>query len=149
MNKLQYTVIKTKNQYKEYCKILEKLFESEGTANTIQDEIELLTLLISKYDEENNSFSERDPVVLLKHLMASNNLKAKDLVDILDVSKGLISDILNYKKGLSKEVIRKLAENFKVSQAAFNRPYTLKSNLNLTLRNARVMNTSKKMEGRV
>jgi len=32
---------------------------------------------------------------------------------------------LHYKKGLSKDVIRKLAAHFKVSQEAFNRPYAL------------------------
>ena len=52
-------------------------------------------------------------------------MKAKDLVNLLGVSKGYVSDILHYKKGLSKEVIRKLAERFKVSQEAFNRPYPL------------------------
>ncbi len=41
------------------------------------------------------------------------------------ISKGYISDILHYKKGLSKELIRKLAVHFKVSQGAFNRPYKL------------------------
>lgn len=58
--------------------------------------------------------------------MAEKKLKAKNLVEILQVSKGLVSDILNYKKGLSKDVIRGLAEYFKVSQEAFNRPYELK-----------------------
>ncbi len=58
--------------------------------------------------------------------MEEKNLKSKDLADILHVSKGLVSDILNYKKGLSKEIIRSLAEYFKVSQEAFNRPYQLK-----------------------
>ena len=57
--------------------------------------------------------------------MNDHQLKAKDLVDILGISKGYVSDILHYKKGLSKEVIRKLASYFKVSQDAFNRPYAL------------------------
>ena len=55
--------------------------------------------------------------------MDERNLKTKDLVEILGVSKGLVSDILHYKKGLSKEIIRSLADYFKVSQEAFNRPY--------------------------
>jgi len=33
--------------------------------------------------------------------------------------------MLNYKKGLSKEAIRKLSAYFKVSQEAFNRPHKL------------------------
>jgi len=32
---------------------------------------------------------------------------------------------LHYKKGMSKEVIRKLAERFAMRQEAFNRPYKL------------------------
>ena len=52
-------------------------------------------------------------------------MKPQDLTTILGISKGYVSDILNYKKGLSKEVIRKLAEYFKVKQEAFNRPYKL------------------------
>jgi hypothetical protein len=43
------------------------------------------------------------------------------------MSKGYVSDILHYKKSLSKEVIRKLADRFKLRQDAFNRPYHLKS----------------------
>jgi len=55
--------------------------------------------------------------------MTEHNLKAKDLVDILGLSKGTVSKILNSNKGLSKDVIRKLSDYFKVSQEAFNRPY--------------------------
>jgi HTH-type transcriptional regulator/antitoxin HigA len=75
--------------------------------------------------------------------MTDHHMKAKDLADLLGMSKGYVSDILHYKKGLSKEVIRKLAERFKVSQEAFNRPYKLKSAVNTHLRNASVMNTTK------
>jgi len=54
-----------------------------------------------------------------------NGLKPKDLIEILDLSKGTVSKILNYHKGLSKEIIRKLSDYFKVSQEAFNRSYKL------------------------
>jgi HTH-type transcriptional regulator/antitoxin HigA len=59
--------------------------------------------------------------------MNSHQLKSKDLVDMLGVSKSYVSEILNYRKGFSKVVIRKLAIYFKVSQEAFNRPYVLKA----------------------
>ena len=80
--------------------------------------------------------------------MEDHNMKAKDVVKLLDVSKGYISDILNYKKGLSKDVIRKLADYFKVSQEAFNKPYRLVVPENSHLRNASVMNTAKSMNGK-
>ena len=119
---LKYKVIKSNSQYKEYTKILEDLVSAGFESKEMKNEIELLTLLIEKWDEENNSFDDVDPITLLHSLMAERNLKAKDLVEILGVSKGLVSDILNYKKGLSKEIIRSLSDYFKVSQEAFIRP---------------------------
>ncbi len=46
-------------------------------------------------------------------------------MEILGLSKGTVSKILNYQKGFSKETIRKLATHFKLYQEAFNRPYPL------------------------
>lgn len=122
---LKYTVIKNKTQYKQYCRQLEELLDSGSRSKSVNDEIELLTLLIEKWDEEHNTFSDLDPIQLLQSLMSDHKMKAKDLVDLLGISKGYVSDILNYRKGLSKEVIRKLAEYFKVNQEAFNRSYEL------------------------
>jgi len=142
MENLKYKIIKNKEQYDEYCNLLEDLIFHDGN----QDEIELLTFLIEKWDNEHSTFYDADPVELLKTLMVEHNLKAKDLVDILDLSKGTISKILNYHKGLSKDTIRKLSHYFKLSQEAFNRPYSLKSSLNKHFKNAGLMNTKKKME---
>lgn len=145
MGTLKFKIIKSKSQYNDYCKKLEKLVDTNSKSKEVKDEIELLTFLIEKYDEEHNTFEELDPIQLLHSLMADNNLKAKNLVEILGVSKGMVSDILNYKKGLSKEIIRVLASHFKVSQEAFNRFYKLKSEYNAHLKNASVMNTRKSL----
>jgi len=93
------------------------------------DEVELLTFLTEKWDEEHNSFEDVNPIELLRLLMDERKLKSKDLVEILGVSKGLVSDILNYKKGLSKAIIRALSSYFNMSQEAFNRPHKLKLHL--------------------
>lgn len=144
MKILKYKVIKTEDQYQEYVSYLEQLLGIVSD-EAIQEEIELLTLLIEKWDEEHNSFELADPIQLLHSLMAEHQLKNKDLVAILGVSKGLVSDILNYKKGLSKEIIRSLAKYFSLSQEAFNRSYKLISPINAHLRNASIMNTSKEI----
>jgi HTH-type transcriptional regulator / antitoxin HigA len=145
MSTLKYTVIKSKVQYKEYSNVLEELVFSGSKDRNVKDEIALLTLLIEKWDAEHNTFEELDPIQLLHSLMVEHNMKSKDLVNILNISKGYVSDILNYKKGLSKDVIRKLAQQFKVSQEAFNRPYKLIVPENSRFRNASVMNTKKKL----
>ena len=116
---MKYTIIKSKAQYKQYCIQLETLLEKgmKIKSKPIQDEIELLTLLIEKWDEEHNTFDEIDPIRLLEALMKDHSIKAKDLSELLGISKGLVSEILHYKKGLSK-----------VSQEAFNREYKLEIN---------------------
>ena len=145
METLLYKIIKTDAQYNKYCNRLEELVDSGKKTRTVQDEIELLDLLIEKYDEEHNSFADADPVELLKTLMNEQKMKAVDLANFLAISKGLVSDILNYKKDFSKEVIRKLAGYFKVSQEAFNRPYPLAANGASRLRKSRVKNAKKRI----
>lgn len=136
METLKYTVIKNEEQYNHYCSLLESLTDLEVQNSNTADEIDLLTLLIEKYDEEHNTFNAVDPIKLLHSFMDDHHLSATNLSTILGVSKGYVSDILNYKKGLSKDIIRKLAEHFKVRQDAFNRPYTLKSTISTALMNA-------------
>jgi HTH-type transcriptional regulator/antitoxin HigA len=145
MEVLPYKIIKTERQYNEYCQELEELVSLKKRNKYQQDTVELLTLLIEKWDEEHSSFKETDPVELLKYLMSENKLKAIDLAGVLEVSKSLVSDILNYRRGLSKEIIRKLADHFKMSQEAFNKPYKLVSPLNTHLKDASVMNTRKQL----
>jgi HTH-type transcriptional regulator / antitoxin HigA len=137
MRTLKYKIIANKKQYKEYSAVLEQLVFSGLKDPNTRDEIGLLTLLIEKWDADHNSMSDLDPVQLLQSFITDNHLKARDLVGILGISKGYVSDILRYKKGLSKEVIRKLAAHFKVSQEAFNRPYKLKTSVHLRLQNPR------------
>jgi len=125
MNPIPYKVIKSLKQYKDYCNILETLVTSSKKTPAHQDTIDLLTLLIEKWDEQHNTFSDANPVELLSYLMKENKLKATDLANELEVGKSLISDILHYRRGLSRDIIRKLASRFKVSQELFNKPYKL------------------------
>ena len=145
METLQYKIIKTDAQYYKYCDALEVLVFSSKKNKAVQDEIELLTLLIEKYDEEHNTFNDADPIELLKSLMKDHKMKAVDLANLLNVSEGLVSDMLNYKKGLSKETIRILSEKFKLNQEAFNRPYELKVLLSSKFKDAKMMNSRKKL----
>ena len=134
MQKTPYKVIKTREQYYEYCRIHEKMvFEDDAL---YEDEIELLELLIDKWDQDHNTMEDLDPVELIKSLMEDHKLKAKDLAELLNLSKGTVSKILNYQKGLSKESIRKLSIHFKMYQEAFNRPYPLVHQVTKGMRDA-------------
>jgi HTH-type transcriptional regulator/antitoxin HigA len=145
MEALRYKVIKTKKQYYEYCNILEEMVSSKTKSKEQKDIIELLILLIEKWDEDHNTFTNADPIELLRFLMEENKLRSVDVAILLGISKSLFSDIMNYRRGLSKDIIRKLSERFKVSQELFNRPYKLVSRVNMHLKDASVMNTQKNL----
>lgn len=139
-----FKVIKSKEQYMDYTAKLIKLWENPTDEN--EDARELLDVLIETWERENSKHENTDPVELIKFLMDNHNLKREHMMEILDVSKSTLSKILNYKKGLSKTVIRKLSEKFKISQEAFNRPYPIKSEANKGHKDERMMNTHKEME---
>lgn len=145
METLKYKIITSDKQYDKYCKTLEELVFSSSKTKANKDEIDLLTLLIEKYDEEHTIFELADPIELLKSLMKDHKMKAVDLAKLLNVSGGLVSDMLNYKKGLSKETIRILSEKFKLNQEAFNRPYELHVPVSLKFKDAKMMNNRKKL----
>jgi HTH-type transcriptional regulator/antitoxin HigA len=123
---MEYTIIKTKKQYREYCDRVMELAAKVSTKK-LEDEMELIELLIDKWEAENgNKLSNMDPIELLKYFMENKNITRNDLIEILGINKSALSQILSYKKGLSKSVIRTLADYFKVSQEAFNREYELR-----------------------
>ncbi len=136
---MNYKVIKTDKQYKEYCdKIME--LESGKITSKVEEELELLDLLIDTYSKNRFNRSKQDPIQLLKNLMENQEINQIQLAKILGVNKSYVSLILNYKKGLSKDIIRKLADIFKVSQEAFNRSYELVSTVNHNRKNETVSN---------
>jgi len=139
-----YTIIRTEKQYFKYCDHLQQLVTRKGKKRL--DDIELLTLLIEKWDSENLPTIDSNPIELIKALMTQNNLKSVDIAEILGVNKSTVSRILNYQKGLSKSSIRILANHFAISQESLNQPYKLKHEVNKKFKNASLMNTKKKLE---
>lgn len=145
MEILKYKVIKTKKQYDEYCQVLHDLnFSHKKKSKKVEEEMELLTVLIEKYDEDHSIFNALSPVELLRSLMKDHHLNSVDLSNKLKVSPGLVSDILNYKKRFSKDIIHHLVSLFKLSQEAFNRPYKLKISENSQSHNTGVINGKRK-----
>lgn len=90
-----------------------------------EDDRELLEVLIEKWEREHSDHKESDPVQLIKFLMENHNMERAQMMEILDVNKGTLSKILSYKTGLSKNIIRRLSDHFKIAQEIFNKPYPL------------------------
>jgi HTH-type transcriptional regulator/antitoxin HigA len=138
-------IIKLEKQYLEYCDELEKLLGKKKPTKADLELIELIELLLDNWDRKRVNVKGNDPIELLKSFMSDHQMSNNDLAGLLDLSKGAISQILNYKRGLSKDVIRKLADTFKVTQEAFNRPYELIVEGNKGHKNEKMMNTKKEL----
>lgn len=126
MPPLPYKVIKSQKQYYSYVRELHDLVFKKKNTKEERDIIDLLEVLIESYDNEHSTLGDADPIEMVKFHLNEYKIKAVDLAKSLKISKSLMSDILNYRRGLSKAIIRKLAERFKTSQELFNRPYHLK-----------------------
>lgn len=80
--------------------------------------MELLLVLIQKFEDEHYGTEGAGPHDILKELMRANDLKPKDLYEIFG-SKGTTSEVLRGKRGISKSAVKILARRFHVSADLF------------------------------
>jgi HTH-type transcriptional regulator / antitoxin HigA len=84
-----------------------------------QDELlDLLVALIEKFEEEHYSIDIASSHDVLTHLMEENNIRQADLVGILG-SRGVVSEVVNGKRQISKNQAKALANFFNVDVGLF------------------------------
>lgn len=124
---MKYKRIRNTEQYNQYCDIYEQLMFNWAEKNA--DELDLLELLIDDFDNRTieviGEKEDMKPVEILEYLMKENSLTKAALARQLDVSRQLVTEILNYKRNISKKMISKLCERFKMKPIAFSREYKL------------------------
>ena len=87
-------------------KQLELVFQApEGTPQA--DEREVLVTLIEAYEQKHYPIGSADPVEAIKFRMEQQNLTPKDLEPYIG-SSGRVSEVLNRKRRLSLQMVRKL-----------------------------------------
>ena len=119
---IKYKVIKTRKQYNQYTDTLEELVFTPKKNEAMQEEIELLTLLVEDYDARYTAKQKVFPVRMLVSFMKDHHLNNSQLAQILEVSKGYISDMIHEKKPISIDMAIKLGKYFKVEPTAFYDP---------------------------
>lgn len=122
---MKYKKINTLDQYNKYCNIHEELFLLDNEKK--QDEIDLLEILIEEYDNriKKETYQKLNPVELLKSLIIDSSLNQAAVAKKIKISSQLLSDILNYRRNISKEVVEKLSKFFAMSEEAFSRKYDI------------------------
>jgi HTH-type transcriptional regulator/antitoxin HigA len=119
--------------YLRYCNWYESLVMNcieKGEDDAENNDAATLWLLIEDYEERTEFIKPKnfDPVEYLELIMKNKNLNASGLAREIGVGISLISQILNYKKGFSINIIRKISERFKVNAEVFLKSYDLKNN---------------------
>jgi HTH-type transcriptional regulator / antitoxin HigA len=98
--------IKTEKDHQAALKRLEKIFDAEP-GSPKGDELEILGMLIDKYEKEHHAIEYPDPIEAIKFRMEQLGYTQNDLARVVGL-KSRASEILNRKRKLSLEMIRKL-----------------------------------------
>lgn len=101
-------MIKTEKEYQKALKRLDAIYDAPAGSKH-GDELELLVILIDNYEKENFPIDLPDPIEAIKFRMEQLGYKQKDLAGVIGL-KSRVSEVLNRKRKLTLEMIRKLNE---------------------------------------
>lgn len=104
--------IKTEKDYEQAMLRLENIFDAKKET-TKGDELEILSLLIEKYEDEKFPIDLPDPIEAIKFRMEQMGITQTDLANIIG-QKSRASEILNRKRKLSLDMIRQLHQHLRI-----------------------------------
>lgn len=113
------TSVRTAEEHTQAIQVIDVLLEAtRGNENhPLTDVLDYLANQVEVYEDEHFPIPEATPREVLLFLMDQHGLKQEDLADC--ASQGVISEILNGKRAISKEVAKKLAHRFHVHADLF------------------------------
>lgn len=104
---MNWTIISSEEEYERALARLELVFDSTHKDSTFK-EAELLAMLIENYElNVEPAFPDPDPIEVIKFKMEQNNMRNKDLAEIVG-GKSKASEILNKKRRLTLKMIRQI-----------------------------------------
>jgi len=124
LEEMNIKLIHTEADYQAALQRIRTLWDApEGTPE--EEELEILVMLVNRYEEEYYPIEEPDPIEYIKIRMEELGLRQEDLVPYMG-NKGNVSKVLNRKRPLSLEMIRNLHRAFRfplevlVAESTFN-----------------------------
>jgi len=112
--------IRTKADYEAALAAIERLWGAR--AGTPQgDRLDILATLVDAYESEHYPMDPPDAIEAIKFRMEQQGLNRKDLADILG-SRTRVAEVLNRRRGLSINMIRRLHEKLGISVEVLIRP---------------------------
>jgi len=115
--------IKSEKDYQEALKRLDELFDAKiGTPES--DEADIWALLIDNYENEHYPIEAPDPIEAIWIRMEEMQIKQVDLIPEIG-GKSRVSEVLNRKRKLTVDMIRKLTTRLDLSANLLIKDYQL------------------------
>ena len=117
--------IRTDADYEVALKHIEQLWGS-SYGSPDGDKLDILVTLVEAYEEEHHPIPPPDPIEAILHYMENHGLSERDLEPYLG-SRPSVLEILNRKRSLSLDMIRKLHRGLGIPADILVQPYTLRT----------------------
>src|SRR5271167_757080 len=111
-------VIHNDAELEAYTNALFQLTALESPSSSEVEAIELLTLLVERYEEEHYSIPAADPVSLVRFLIEQQNLTQRDLIPQFG-SESAVSMFMTGQRGLTLDQVRRLSARFELPTDLF------------------------------
>jgi HTH-type transcriptional regulator / antitoxin HigA len=115
-------VIESEAEYRQFLVVTESLLVKKNLRTPEETALYRLAIkLIEDYESQHHNLDDWGksiPHEILQHIMAASGTKQVDLVGIIG-SKGVVSEVVNGSRSISKAQAKKLGEMFKVSPSLF------------------------------
>lgn len=113
--------IKNEKDYNSALRQIEQLFNAApGTPEG--DRLEVLATLVEVYEDKHYNIPLPDPVEAILYHLESRGLTRRDLEPFIG-SRARVSEILNRRRSLSLEMIRKLSSGLGIPVEVLIQPY--------------------------
>jgi HTH-type transcriptional regulator / antitoxin HigA len=115
-------VIESESEYRQFLAVAENLLAKKNLRTP--EETALFRIVVKLIEDYESKYYNLDdwgkslPHEILHHIMDASGTKQVDLVGIIG-SKGVVSEVVNGSRSISKSQAKKLGEMFKVSPSLF------------------------------
>ena len=114
--------IETEEEYDRFLAVAEKLMHKRSDRTSEDTALLMLVVkLIEDYESIHHNLDDWEkstPNELLRHIMTVSGTRNVDLIGIIG-SSGVVSDVVNGKRTISREQAKSLGKFFKLSPALF------------------------------
>jgi len=117
--------IRTKMDYARTLREIERLWGAgEGTAKG--DRLDVLATLVEAYEQKHCPIDQPDPIEAIRFRLEQQGLDARALIGVIG-GRSRVYEVMERKRPLSLEMIRRLHQRFGISAEALIRPSRLRA----------------------